>query len=125
MAQRWSADQWMHATLTLNMRQRGRCPACGRSLDNDVARHHRQRRRDGGDTLSNLVMLHTACHRWVHAHPEEARELGLIVSFAGAPLNAPLYVRGRGWVLLDDEGGEAPVDSGGAAVSLGSGPPRR
>jgi hypothetical protein len=109
----------MQATVTLNLRQRGRCPACGITLDNDGARHHRQRRRDGGDRLANLVILHTKCHRWVHANPEDARKLGLIVSFAGDPLEAPLYVRGQGWVLLDDDGRATRIDSGGAAGSLG------
>lgn len=125
MAQRWSANEWLHASLVLNLRQRGRCGRCGKALNNDGARHHRQRRRDGGDTLGNLVFLHTACHRWVHANPAESRELGLIVPFADDPLGYPMRVPGQGWVLLDDEGRAVPCDSEGVGGTLGSGPGQR
>lgn len=113
MAQRWSFAEWEQATLVLVQRQRGRCARCWKGLNNDGVRHHRKRRRDGGDALSNVVLLHDACHRWVHANPAEARGLGLIVPFAADVLAWPLAVQGGGWVTLDD--------SGGAAVSLGSG----
>jgi len=42
--------------------------------------HHRMRRRDGGHDMWNLVLLDRACHSWVHAHPEESREQGFIIS---------------------------------------------
>lgn len=41
--------------------------------------HHIRRRSQGGtDDLANLVSLCRAHHDWTHAHPERARELGLL-----------------------------------------------
>jgi hypothetical protein len=68
-------------------------------------------RRVGGDRLSNLVMLHTACHRTVHAHPEQARERGFIVSIHDDTLAVPYDHLQRGWLLLDDDGGAERLDS--------------
>jgi hypothetical protein len=77
-------------------------------VDN-LERHHRQKRITGGDRLANIVALHTACHAWVHAHPAEARESGLIVSsYAADPSEVPVMIGGTLW-LLDDEGGKTPV----------------
>lgn len=42
--------------------------------------HHRKRRRDGGHVLSNVVDACGPCHRHAHAHPQQARERGWIVS---------------------------------------------
>jgi len=53
--------------------------------------HHRLMRSQGGpDTLENLACLcgpnPRGCHGWVHAHPEEARALGLLIpSWEGPP----------------------------------------
>jgi hypothetical protein len=38
------------------------------------------RRREGGHAAWNLVLLCRPCHDYVHAHPEEAREQGYIIS---------------------------------------------
>jgi hypothetical protein len=42
--------------------------------------------------------------RYVHAHPEEARALGLIVSIHGDVLEVPVCHGWRGWRLLDEDG---------------------
>lgn len=48
---------------------------CGGPLDV----HHIRRRGQGGtDTLDNLITACRSCHDWIHAHPERARELGLL-----------------------------------------------
>lgn len=56
---------------------------CGRSTTHA---HHRLRRSQGGpDTLENLILLCPEHHTWVHDHPEESGEMGLLI-FAGQPL---------------------------------------
>jgi hypothetical protein len=74
-------------------------------LISSAERHHRQRREVGGDRLSNLLLLHPNCHALVHAHPEESRDKGWIVSaFARDPAIVPVAVGGA-WYWLDDHGG--------------------
>lgn len=42
-------------------------------------RHHRLRRSQGGtDDAANTLDLCRACHRWIHDHPADAYELGLL-----------------------------------------------
>ncbi len=108
---RWNTVEWDAASMTLWSRSRDLCesPRCGRPLGGDLARHHRQRRQIGGDRLSNLVALHTSCHEWTHAHPEEARELGLIVSsHAPDPELVPLSTVDGKLVTLHDDGTKEP-----------------
>jgi len=53
----------------LGQRQGWRCPICGEALLNgeELHRHHRQPRQDGGtDDLDNRVLLHLYCHQQVH-----------------------------------------------------------
>ena len=77
-------------------------------------RHHRQRRQVGGDRLSNLLALHSLCHRYITEHPTEAEANGWIVSSHGPggvapdPAAAPVRIRGALW-LLDDDGGKRPL----------------
>ena len=109
--QRWAPEEWDTATDALMQRDGGRCLWCGKMLDNRGERHHRQRRRDGGDRLSNLVMLHPEHHREVHAHPEEARRRGFIVAFASDPLIVPIEAKGGRTFLLMDDGTRTDRDS--------------
>src|SRR5262245_27138303 len=105
---RWDWDEWHEATMALRRRCGDRCEKCGDDLHGQVERHHRQRRRAGGDALSNLLMLCTRCHTYVHTHPAEARDHGWIVSAYAEPLDTPVLIAGRRW-LLTDEGTRAMV----------------
>lgn len=43
-------------------------------------RHHRKRRsQGGGDEAYNVIEIPAALHDWIHANPERAYELGLLV----------------------------------------------
>lgn len=97
----------------LQARARGRCDCCGKPLDGRCERHHRMRRRDGGDRLSNLLVLRPECHHYWTAHPEEARERGLIVSALGGldPAAEPVLLHGLRRVLLGDGGEVVEVSS--------------
>lgn len=106
--QRWDWHQWQEASDILWQRDRGMCGWCGKSIAGEVNRHHRQRRRDGGDTLQNLVLLHPWCHNMhkdsVHDNPALAKERGFIVSAWDDPAVVPLDVRLVGVFLLLPDG---------------------
>lgn len=56
--------------LRLWREQDGKCLACGQKLaeESDWNIHHiRKRVEGGGDTLDNLILLHSNCHRQVHS----------------------------------------------------------
>jgi 5-methylcytosine-specific restriction endonuclease McrA len=108
--ERWTAQQWEAATLDLLRRDGDRCGWCSRPFGGDGVRHHRMPRRVGGDRLSNLVLLHDACHKDVHSRPEAARDRGVIVSIHGDLLTEPAFHERRGWRLLDDDGRAVLVD---------------
>ena len=47
--------------------------------------HHRKMRSQGGPhTEANLMATCPPCHAFIHAHPEQAREAGLLVSGFGS-----------------------------------------
>jgi hypothetical protein len=69
-----------------------------------VERHHRIRRRDGGDRLANLLLLRDTCHRWWTEHPDDAKARGIILVPGSDPEAEPVLHRGKGWVRLDDVG---------------------
>lgn len=103
-------DWWADATFALLRRCADRCERCGGPLRGRLERHHRQRRRDGGDRVSNLLALHPECHSWVTTHPAEAIERGWIVPVEADPAAARVWLAGvglrpGGWFLLDDGGG--------------------
>lgn len=109
LAPQEDSDWWTWATMELLGRCGSRCEKCGRPLGDRMERHHRQRRRSGGDRLSNLMAVHPECHAWITEHPEAAREAGWIVSAEGlggvAPDPAEIPVRlpdGYLWLLRDD-----------------------
>jgi len=118
LAPREGATWWAQATVDLLRRCGYRCERCGHPLGDNLERHHRQRREVGGDRLSNLLALHSACHQYITEHPEEALANGWIVSThgpsgvapdpAGAPVRLPGLTGTALW-LLDDEGGKRPV----------------
>lgn len=103
----WSAEEWEQMNITLWMRCADRCWWCGRGLNGDGVRHHRMRRRDGGDRLCNIVILHTACHNIaplsVHQNPEVAMTRGFIVPSWADPATSPILIE-KSTYLLDDAG---------------------
>lgn len=106
---KWTRADWDWANLILYRRCGYSCEKCGRALANSVERHHRQRRAIGGDRLSNLLMLHSGCHKWITEHPEEARANGWIVSaYVADPSLVPVLIQGQRY-LLDDDGGRLVV----------------
>lgn len=42
--------------------------------------HILPRSAQGADVASNYLHVDAACHQWIHAHPEEARAQGWIIS---------------------------------------------
>ena len=112
------AAWWEWATMRLLARCGFRCERCGHDLGDQLERHHRQRRRVGGDRLANLLALHPRCHAYITEHPEEARANGWIVDAEGIggvapnPAEVPVRLPGLGgtalW-LLDDDGGKRVV----------------
>lgn len=70
--------------------------------------HHRQRRGEGDNTITNALHACRSCHSHAHAHPAAARAAGWIVSAWADPELTPVLRRGR-WVLLDRTGGFAPA----------------
>lgn len=86
-------------------RRDGRCVRCGAS--GATQWHHRRSRRVADahqHCACNGVTVCGACHRWAHAHPEAARNAGLIVSvFIAEPTTIPVKTY-RGWSLHTCEG---------------------
>lgn len=101
-APRWTHTEWESANQTLYARSGGLCERCGKTPWTE--RHHRKRRRDGGDRLCNILGLCSHCHRTVTEHPGEARRYGFIVSAYADPAVIPVLWRQREWFLLDDDG---------------------
>lgn len=69
------------------------------------------RRRDGGHSVAQLILLcgsgTTGCHGWVHAHPANARAAGMILPALRRPALEPTAVPVQyvdGWHLLSDDG---------------------
>lgn len=64
----------------LAARSGGRCEGqLARCIGGPGQPHHKLRRSQGGkNTMANLIMCCPPCHEWIHAHPSEAYELGLL-----------------------------------------------
>lgn len=89
-----------------------RIPGC---WDEAAQLHHRRPRGAGGsrDPLTggaaNGYALCLPCHDHIERNRAEARENGWLVRQGTDPAAVPVF-RYRMWVLLDDEGGIAPVE---------------
>lgn len=92
----------------VKVRDNWRCVRCG---SKGSEWHHRRSRSvvdDHRHCACNGVWLCKACHDWTHAHPFEARALGLIVSRAAIPTEHPVKCVRRGWVNLTCIGDAEP-----------------
>jgi 5-methylcytosine-specific restriction endonuclease McrA len=98
---------WEAANQSLFARSGGLCEICAKVPWTE--RHHRKRRRDGGDRLCNLLALCTECHKHVTEHPAEARRYGWIVSVYRDPELVPVLWRRREWCTLGDDGALFPA----------------
>lgn len=105
---RWDSAEWAANGLLLEARAAGACERCGKECG-PVERHHRKRRREGGDSLENLLWLGRPCHQQVHAHPVESRKFGWIVSMSYDPITVPVLWRSKDWMLLTEDGGKVPA----------------
>ena len=89
-------------------RDRSKCCRCGM---NGAEWHHRRSRSvvdDCQHAVCNGVWLCRRCHTWVHKHPFEAREAGLIVSRYAVPHDEPVRTVQHGWVRLRHDGTVVP-----------------
>jgi hypothetical protein len=106
-ADRWTRDEWEDANLILAARSAGMCERCGK--EPWTQRHHRKRRRDGGESFPNITALCAICHAWCHEHPALSRQYGWIVSVYMDPVTVPFLRHRREWVLFDEYGGIVPA----------------
>ena len=84
-------------------RDENRCQRCG-GLGTDI--HHRQRRREGGHEVGNLVLLCRLDHSWVHGNPAVARETGYIIpTHITDPTTIPFKLWTGEWEYTDNDGG--------------------
>lgn len=60
---------------------RPRCEGTRRRCPNAATQVHHKAGRTGGNYLrvATWMAICDKCHRWIHAHPNKARELGLLV----------------------------------------------
>lgn len=104
----WDRDDWEFWNLILMGRAGHACERCGKT-DSTLERHHRKRRRDGGESAPQILVLCRLCHSWSHEHPALARRYGYIVSVTMEPVTVPVLWRSREWVLLTEDGGRVPA----------------
>lgn len=103
---RWDSREWADNNLLLEARAAGACEKCGKECG-PVQRHHRKRRREGGDSVENLLFVGAPCHQRIHAHPVESRRYGWIVSaYVADPSTVPVLWRSKEWVLFTADGGK-------------------
>lgn len=93
---------WQEVRLVIFARALGQCEACGRSLNiANMEGHHRRSKGVKGphrDCPCNALALCSSCHHdEVHGKPEEARELGRILSKLSTtpPTEEPVDIQGR------------------------------
>jgi hypothetical protein len=109
-APRWTPPEWRDASMALLRRSGGRCECCGADLRGRAERSHRVRRRDGGDRLSNLLLVLPEHHVEFHHRPVWAKGQGFQLYPHDDPAARPVHYRGQRWVMLDDDGGMTDCD---------------
>lgn len=97
---------WERAKRIVRDRDQSTCQKCRRRKP-DLDVHHRKPKQMGGADalttygLANLVSLCRNCHSWVHAHPADAMELGLMLSQSADPEKEYVFVGGQRLVLTN------------------------
>lgn len=102
----WQSLVDQRATGHCEARLSERCVGVGQHY------HHRKlRSRGGADSAANLVHICHQCHTFIHssAGAVQAKSQGWLVPSYSDPTDTGL-LRYQRWVLLDDEGGIAPVE---------------
>lgn len=101
-----SDGAWEFAKRVVRGRDKDTCVKCRhRKPSLDV--HHRKPKQMGGADalttygLANLISLCRNCHSWVHQHPAEAMELGLMLSQSADPEKEYVFVGGQRLVLTN------------------------
>lgn len=88
-------------------RAQARCERCGRAPATDWS--HRKARSQGGRwCATNGLALCSACHQQCHASPALAYEQGWHVRSTQDPATTPVWLAGRGLVLLRADGSVSP-----------------
>lgn len=62
--------------------------------------------------MANIIALLPACHAYAHAHPDWARDRGLIVPTWLDPSETPVLWRGTEWMQFLDDGTMRRLDLG-------------
>jgi len=58
-----------------------------------IHRHHRKLRSQGGaDTAPNVILIPDSLHAWIHANPQKAYELGLMVKSYDDPADIEITI---------------------------------
>ena len=86
----------------LRKRSGGVCELCGDAQATDA--HHRQNRRGGDHTLTNLMHLCRKCHQRIGQHVRWALDTGFAVSQYDEPALREVLYRQRDWVWLGGDG---------------------
>ena len=88
--------KWIAAKRLVNERDGGLCVKCG-SEATDC--HHRMPKGMGGTSdpdrnygLANIISLCAGCHRYVHSHPVESYDSGLLVRSWDNPADCPIVL---------------------------------
>lgn len=111
-ADRKTTDFSKPAKAAMKERADGRCEWWQGCTERDTDNAHREKRSTLNGHASNGVRLCRGHHEHCHAHPVEARALGLILNAGTDYRAAPVRIRQwDGWVLLDDGGGFTPVEA--------------
>ena len=84
------------------------CELCGRSRATDM--HHRKNRSQGGywHPAGVLHLCHFD-HMWATVNPAEAVKNGWSIRSRQDPYSSPVWLPGREWCLLQDDGSVEPV----------------
>ena len=96
------------ARRLVRVRSGGVCEGCRQARATDYS--HRVRRGPGAWCPSNALDLCASCHRFGHAEPLKARDLGWLLRTTDDPLIVPACLFGQGWVLLTPDGDAVPTE---------------